>query len=51
VTAPSSQAAAAAAAAGLDVPAALVPSVVLAGFTSDGSSLITVDVRPGTSGQ
>lgn len=51
VTAPTSQAAAAAAAAGLDVSAALVPSVVLAGFTADSSSLVTVDLRPSTSGE
>lgn len=48
VTAPTSQAVAQAAAAGLSVPATLVPSVVLAAFTADSSSLITVDVRPST---
>jgi hypothetical protein len=32
------------------VPQALVPSVVLAAFTADSSSLITVDARPSTSG-
>jgi hypothetical protein len=29
---------------------ALVPSVVLAAFTADSSSLVTVDARPSTSG-